>query len=168
MSNNLILTGIMGSGKSSVGQELCNLTRLNLLDTDTEIEKSTGLKISDIFNKFGETYFRELENKLISELSLKNDIIISLGGGAFCNAQNIKNLKKSGTTIYLKTSINEILKRLSPEEIEKRPLLKNIDNLKTLIEKREFYYDQADIIILTDGKNIKDIAKEILIKAAVS
>lgn len=158
----------MGSGKSSVGQELCNLTRLNLLDTDTEIEKSTGLKISDIFNKFGETYFRELENKLISELSLKNDIIISLGGGAFCNAQNIKNLKKSGTTIYLKTSINEILKRLSPEEIEKRPLLKNIDNLKTLIEKREFYYDQADIIILTDGKNIKDIAKEILIKAAVS
>jgi shikimate kinase len=158
---NIILTGIMGSGKTSVGKEISRLKNFIFFDTDEEIEKRENLKISDIFEKFGEKYFRDIENKLIRELLNHDNLVISLGGGIFCNQENIKILKKLGKTIFLKTSVENILNRLSVKEIEKRPLLKNIDNLNKLLKDRDYYYNQSDLTIITDNKSIKEIVDEI-------
>lgn len=158
---NIVLTGFMGSGKSSVGLELSKKLNLTFIDTDIEIEKDQGLLISKIFEKFGESYFRDLESNIIKKLAVKTDYIISLGGGAFCNQANIDILKSNSLTIYLKIPIEIILNRMTKEEIEKRPLFKNIENVKELLNKREYYYNQAELIIDTSDKNIVQITYDI-------
>lgn len=164
MQKNIFLTGIMGSGKTSIGKKISEISNFQFFDTDIEIEKSENKKISEIFEKHGEKYFRDLEKDQIVKLANKTQAVISLGGGAFCNSENIEIIKKAGKSVYLKTSSDQILKRLNQEEIAKRPLLKNKENFYQLLEKREHFYQQADLIILTDGKNIEEIALEVLEK----
>lgn len=159
---NIIFTGMMGSGKTTIGKELAKLTGYEFIDTDAIIEKEQNIKIVEIFSKYGEGYFRTLENELVKKISLKDNSVISLGGGAFCNQDNISILKNTGFTIYLKTSIENILNRLSEDEIKKRPLLKDLNNFNNLLEKREVYYNQAHLIISTDNKSINEIINEIL------
>ena len=164
---NIFLTGMMGSGKSSVGKEIAKKLVRDFFDTDTNIEKNENKTISQIFNIYGEKYFRDLEKTEIIKLSQRENSVISLGGGAFCNNENIQIINKNGISIYLKTSATEILNRLNKEEISKRPLLKNIENFSELMKKREFFYSKSYLIILTDGKNIEEIAHEVLNKLDV-
>lgn len=159
---NIVLTGIMGSGKTTIGKELSKLTGFDFIDTDAIIEQEQNIKISEIFEKYGEKYFRVLESELIKKMFLKENSIISLGGGTFCSQDNINILKKIGFTIYLKASIETILNRLSKNDIEKRPLLKDLNNFINLLNKREIYYNQSDLIINTDNKSIDEIVNEIL------
>ena len=86
---NIVLVGLMGAGKSSVGKLLAQKLNLSFVDTDEFIEKQENIKISDIFSKYGEQYFRDLENKVISDLATKTSLVISTGGGS---VQNINNL----------------------------------------------------------------------------
>lgn len=159
---NIVLTGFMGSGKTSVGLDLSKKLNLKFIDTDNEIEKRQGLKIKDIFDKFGEPYFRDLEKTVIKEYSLKNGFVISLGGGTFCNQENIDILKNNSFSVYLKTSIESILKRMSKEELEKRPLFKDHEYIEDLLNKREFYYIQADLTINTSDRDINRITELII------
>lgn len=154
----------MGTGKTSIAKKISEITNFDFYDTDYEIEEKEKRKISEIFEQSGEKYFRDLEKQAIIRLADKNQAVISLGGGAFCNSENIEIIKKSGKSVYLKTSPDQILIRLDDEEIAKRPLLKNKENFYQLLEKREPFYQQADLIILTDGKNIEEIALEVLEK----
>lgn len=164
MKNNIILIGMMGCGKTTVGAELSKiLTEYTYVDIDNEIEKSTQQKISDIFLKHGEPFFREIEAEKIKKICGNNKKqIISMGGGAYESEQNRNNMQKNGIVIYLKTSPKEIFNRIKSET--HRPLLRkdfSIEKIATIMSKRSKNYEKADIIIETDNKTPQNIAYEI-------
>ena len=145
---NITFCGMMGSGKSIIGSKIAKIIKFDFLDTDAFIEKETGKSINQIFDNFGEAYFRELEQKYISKILLKKNYVISLGGGVMNNVNLRKILKQKSFNIYLCVSNSDLLKRL--ENSNKRPLIKNknIKNiLEELLKKREKYYNKADLKI---------------------
>ena len=164
MKNNIALTGMMGSGKSSVSKELSKLLpEYSLIDIDNEIEKTTNKKISEIFLKFGEPHFRILETDKIQKFVYGKKQIISLGGGAFEDEFNRKIILENCTVIYLKTTPEEIYRRIKNET--HRPLLAkkfSIEKIADIIKRRAVNYEKADIIIDTDNKTPYNIANEIL------
>lgn len=164
MKNNIALTGMMGSGKSSTAQELSKLLPdYTLVDIDNEIERSTNKKISEIFLKFGEPHFRLLETNKIKKFVYEKNQVISLGGGAFEDEFNRKIIIENCLVVYLRTSPQEIYTRIKNEK--HRPLLaKNfsLERITDIIKKRSTNYEKADVIIDTDGKTPYNIANEIL------
>ncbi len=161
---NLALIGMMGCGKTTVAAELLKLLPdAVLVDVDNEIEKTSGKKISDIFLKFGEAHFRMLENQKIKKIFSDNNQIISLGGGAFENAENRKIIIENSNVVYLKTSAEEIHSRIKNEF--HRPLLaknSSVERISDIMLQRESNYQKADYVIVTDGKEPAEVAKEIL------
>lgn len=163
--NNIILIGFMGCGKTSVGIRLSYRLRRPMLDTDKLIEKDEGRTISEIFDKDGEDYFRELETKCIKKLTKTvNNQIISVGGGLPIRKENQALLKKLGTVVYLRALAETIYDRIKHDTT--RPLLQG-DNpqqkIRTLMEKRAAVYEKAaDIIIDVDGKDFDAIMDEIV------
>lgn len=161
---NLALIGMMGCGKTTVAAELLKLLPdAVLVDVDNEIEKTSGKKISDIFLKFGEAHFRMLENQKIKKIFSDNNQIISLGGGAFENAENRKIIIENSNVVYLKTSAEEIHSRIKNEF--HRPLLaknSSVERISDIMLQREANYQKADYVIVTDGKEPAEVAKEIL------
>lgn len=160
---NITLIGMMGSGKTTVGIELEKaLKTFSLVDVDSEIVKTRGLNIPVIFEKFGESYFRELETSMIKEFLNKDNLIISTGGGAFENPENRKLLMENSTVIYLKTSPDVIFERIKNET--HRPLLSkdfSVDTISAIIEKRRRNYELAHFTIDTDFKSPYNIVTEI-------
>jgi len=164
MTANIVLTGIMGCGKSTVGKLLSKqLKNYIFVDTDDVIVDLEGMTIPEIFSKKSEQYFRNLEEGVIEELSQEENLIIALGGGVFESEKNRNNLLESGDVIYLKTDIDTIYERIKSDK--NRPLL-NCENpkekLKTLMDSREQNYLKADYIIETDNKTPEDIVGEII------
>lgn len=165
MKNNIILTGMMGCGKSTIGKELAKiLTDYKYIDIDFEIEKSTQKKISEIFLKHGEPFFRMLETEKIRKFSKNNEKqIISIGGGAFENEENRNNLKSNGIVIYLKASPKTIFERIKNET--HRPLLRkdfSVEKITSIMNLREPNYKKADITVDTDNKTPQTIVEEII------
>lgn len=149
---NIVLVGMPGAGKSFIGEKLAKLlAHFTYIDTDEQIEKNTGMTISEIFEKKSEKYFREIENDLIKQLSGNKNCIISIGGGAFENDENIKLLKQNGLIFYLQTPIAELFSRIEHET--HRPLINNNANpkqkLKTTLKKREKNFLKANFTIDT-------------------
>lgn len=160
---NIILTGFMGTGKTSVGKRLAKELNLKFIDTDGLIEKEAGICINEIFAKFGEAYFRRLESKVINEVSSDENMIIATGGGAVINPTNLLVLKKNGTLICLTASIDVILSRVGSGD--ERPLISEGDKKETisnLLKVREPFYKKADFIVDTTTKSIKEVVKEVL------
>ncbi|MDR3256703.1 MAG: shikimate kinase [Endomicrobium sp.] len=160
---NLVVTGFMGTGKSKTGKILSEKLKMNFFDTDSLIEKKLGLSISDIFKKFGEFYFRQIETGIIKEVSEKDFVIISCGGGAVLNIANITVLRKKGIIINLYASAEIIYERLKSEN--NRPLLKCKDPLseiKKLLTVRKDAYKNYDISFNTDGLTASEVADKIL------
>ena len=164
MKDNFALIGMMGSGKTTVAEELDKiLSDYVLVDIDKEIEKSSGKKISELFLRYGEQHFRLLESDKIKKFAINKKQIIALGGGAFEDENNRRLLKENCTVIYLKASAQEIYDRIKTEF--HRPLLRknfSLERINEIMAKREKNYMKADIVINTDGKLPKEIAKEIL------
>jgi shikimate kinase len=161
---NIVLVGMPGAGKSYIGKKLAKLlAHFNYIDTDYEIEQQEGLKISEIFEKYSEKYFRKLETNLIKDISQNRNYIISVGGGAFENSTNRDLLKENGLIFYLKSSAKELFKRIEHET--HRPLLQG-ENLQEIIEKilikREKNYFKANFIINTYQKKAYTILNDIL------
>jgi len=141
---NIVLIGMPACGKSTVGYWLSKKAGYPLLDVDKYLEEKENRVISDIFSNEGEEYFRELETKYLKELSEKEGIIISTGGGAVKKKENIDILKQNGIVIFLNRGIADI----SKENHENRPLLQDIDNIQKLYDERiDLYRKYADIII---------------------
>ncbi len=164
MKNNIVLIGMMGCGKTTTGEELFKiLPDYTYIDIDNEIEKSTQQKISDIFLKHGEQFFRMLETEKIKKFCKNNKKqIISTGGGAFEDKENRTVLQDNGIVIYLKTSPQEIYNRIKSET--HRPLLRkdfSVEKVAGIMDKRAKNYEKANVIITTDGKTPLEIAKEI-------
>jgi shikimate kinase len=159
---NIVLTGFMGAGKTSVGKRLAKELNLKFIDTDDLIEKEAGTSIKEIFAKFGEGYFRLLESKVINEVSSHTDMVIATGGGAIVNLQNLEALKKNGTIISLTASIDAILLRIGSRD--ERPLISEGDKkevISNLLKVREPFYKKADFIIDTTTKTVGEVVKEI-------
>lgn len=163
----IALIGFMGSGKTTVGKELAKLLAMDNIDVDLVIQERMGMRISEIFEKYGEEYFRKLEADTVEEMSnYRNVIIFCSGGGIVLNEKNIENIKRNGVVVWLQASAEEIYKRISKEDT--RPLLKNcmtVESIEDKAGKRTHLYEAAaDITINTDGKTVEKICEEILEK----
>ena len=154
---NIVLTGMPGSGKSTIGK-LLKIPNFTFVDTDEEIEKQCGCSIKELIQTKGEPYFRNLESKVIKEISAKNCQIISTGGGAILREENVTNLKKNGKIFY----INANLSRLCATQ--DRPLSDTKEKLAKLYEERiQTYLSTADVIV-PDMKTPQEEAEFILTK----
>lgn len=161
---NIVLTGFMCTGKTSVAKKLSDKLNYEYLDTDELIENYTSMKITEIFEKYGEAYFRDIESKIIQEVSKSDKKVISTGGGVVLREKNVENLKKNGIIINLTASPQTIYERLKKQP-GIRPLL-NKPNPRQEIEKllsfREPYYQNCDLRINTDDLTIEQVVEKII------
>ncbi len=162
---NLVLCGMMGAGKTTIGIKIAELTGRRWYDTDGVIVDRHG-KISDIFEYYGEAYFRKIETEVVKELAKMDDLIISTGGGLVLKSENNALLKENGKIVFLRASFETLSKRLIVDGT--RPLLQsstgNIgDRLARLMKERTPVYEHvADYIVDVDNKTPEAIAKEIV------
>ena len=163
-SSNIFLIGPMGTGKSTVGKKLAKKSSQQFYDCDQEIENRTGASINLIFEIENEEGFRKRETQLLDELTSMSNIVLATGGGAVLNEENRTRLSARGFVVYLRSDINQLLKRTSRDS--KRPLLQNADSeaiLKELLEVRGPLYEAvADMVIDTAGLSINDIIAQIM------
>ena len=162
MFKNIILTGFMGVGKTSVGTQLAKDLGYTFVDTDKLIEADQNMIISAIFAKHGESYFREIEAKIIRDVAARENQVVSTGGGAVIWDMNREAFKKAGFVVCLAARPEVIFDRIKQET--HRPLLQTPDPLakiKELLDSRAKFYAQADVTIDTSEKSIETIIKEI-------
>jgi shikimate kinase len=167
------LTGFMGSGKSTVGPILANTLGYDFLDIDKTIEATADKTIMEIFADNGEGYFRELEKKVVRQISQTHGCVVSLGGGTVTKKENLGVIKSTGILVYLKADPREILHRLKFKS--DRPLLKGnqgkvltdeelFQRISSLIHDREVFYNEADVVVNTAGAKISQTVDEIVKK----
>lgn len=166
----IFLLGYMGSGKSYIGKQLAERIDQKFIDFDEEIEKREKSTISEIFQRKGEIYFRKLEREILKEMiGLKEEAVISLGGGTPCYGDNMELIKTADglVSFYLKLNIQELTERLEKEK-EHRPMISHLEDKAKLEEfirkhlfERGFYYNQSDHIINCDSKTSEEIIEEI-------
>jgi shikimate kinase len=160
---NIVLAGFMGTGKTAVSKELSRLAGFATVDVDAEIEKSAGMAIKEIFKQFGEPRFRDMETEAIKKVSEKTSTVISTGGGAVLRQENMDALRRGGIVVCLTATPETILERTNNSD--ERPLLQVEDpvgKIKELLDFRKPYYEQADVMIDTEGKTPLQVAEEIL------
>jgi shikimate kinase len=160
---NIVLTGFMGTGKSSVGKMLAKQMGYDYCDLDDVIVEQAGMTINEIFARYGETHFRDLEAKAVNQVSTAENLVIATGGGAVIREDNRKRLRSTGIIVNLEASLEEITARLSGNT--DRPLLKDEKSrqkVSAMLKEREPYYAEADIRIDTTGKKVEDVVREIM------
>ena len=162
-NKNLVLIGMMGSGKSTIGYLLAKKLKFLFIDIDKNIEKNEETTISNIFKEKGEKYFRDIEEKItLDVLKKKSNCVISLGGGAFIN-KNIQELVlKKNISFWLKWKNSTIIKRL--KNVNKRPLLKKMNHkqIENLNTERSKLYSKANYTLNCDNLNKNEIIKKII------
>ena len=167
-SNNIVLVGLMGSGKTTVGRRLAHELNQDFFDTDHEIIDKTGVNIDYIFDIEGEEGFRERESKILENLCQMSNIILATGGGIVILPRNREILKNSGLVVYLCSSVDQLLNRTAKSKT--RPLLVNSsDRRKTIIdllEARDAYYREvASYVVDTTGKKLHEVVNIIIREA---
>ena len=144
----IVLVGIMGAGKTTVGKILADRIGIQFVDADQEIERAAGCTITDIFEKYGEAEFRKGEERVISRILSGQPCVLATGGGAFMSQATRLLIKKTATSVWLRVSFEVLAKRL--EKRSGRPLLQTVDpqqTLRALINKRYPIYNDADLIV---------------------
>jgi shikimate kinase len=147
-ARSIVLVGMMGAGKSTIGRRLSARLRLPFLDADTEIEAAAGMSIPDIFEAHGEPHFRDGEARVIARLLDSGPAVLATGGGAFMREETRNRIGDKAVSIWLKADADIIMKRVKRRA--DRPLLQTADPLATvgrLIEEREPVYRHADLTI---------------------
>jgi len=160
---NLVLVGMMGVGKTTLGKIVSKMTDLKFIDTDANIEKNCLMKISEIFKRKGEKFFRLQEKKEVLKLLKESNSVIALGGGAFIDKTVRDNILKNAISIWLDTNLKDLNKRTKWNN--KRPLLNKENNQKEinkLYENRKGIYKLANYRINCDNLSKKNIAKKII------
>ncbi|HZG20420.1 MAG TPA: bifunctional shikimate kinase/3-dehydroquinate synthase AroKB [Herbaspirillum sp.] len=164
MTGSIFLVGLMGAGKTTIGRALAKKLNKRFVDSDHEIEARTGTTIPVIFEIEGEESFRRREAEVIRELAAQPDIVLATGGGAVLRPENRENLKKGGTVVYLRASINQILQRTGRDK--NRPLLQTADprrKLEELSRQRDpLYREVADFVIETNRPNVQFLVQTII------
>lgn len=164
MKSNIVLIGFAGAGKTSVGKRLARILNRQFFDTDQMIERVAGLPVPAIIEKFGEKHFRAKEKEVIKDLSEKEKVVVSTGGGAVVDRENFEMLKKKGLIICLSAKPEVIYYRVKEEG--NRPLLQKKGevywNILRLMREREEIYRQADFVLDTSDLNYEQIIDRIL------
>ena len=163
---NIFLIGFMGCGKSTIAKALQDKLGMDIMEMDTEIVKRQGMSIAEIFEKHGETYFRDVESNLLKELKSEDHVIVSCGGGVVIRSENSDYMKKSGKVVLLTATPETVYERV--KDSKDRPILNqdmSVAHIANLMEKRRLMYQNAaEVTIQTDGKTAEAIADEIIEK----
>jgi len=160
---NLYPVGFMGSGKDKVGNLVAERMRRRIVNTDALIVDSEAMSINDIFDKYGEPYFRDSETEVLREISRERDLVVSVGGGAFCqeNPRNRDILLATGVVVWLDVSLDIIRERLKNKT--DRPLARNPVEMAKLFEKRRQFYELADFRLeVSVERPPEEVAEELL------
>ena len=160
---NIVLIGFMGSGKSTVGQELASRLDLDFVDSDQLLVEKAGQQIPEIFAEYGEAHFRRLEKEVVAELAEEEGLVIATGGGVVLASDNVERLRKQGSLVLLQAEPEVILDRVKDSD---RPLLDVADPLaeiKKLLSARESYYQAAaDYVIDTSQLEVEEVVEKIV------
>jgi len=166
MQTRIFLIGFMGSGKTTVGSQLARKLAYEFVDMDQMIEETAGMSVSDIFTELGEEVFRSWEHKILLELYQKERVVIATGGGAPCHGTMMSSMNANGITVYIKLSPSVLKDRLTRARVE-RPLIRGksepelLQYIKTTLEARETFYNQANYIVDGDKLDPENLAKHL-------
>ncbi|EGD52264.1 Shikimate kinase [Thermoanaerobacter ethanolicus JW 200] len=160
---NIVLTGFMATGKTTVGKKVATTMSFGFIDTDKMIEKMANMTVSDIFEKYGEDYFRRLEKAAVIKAARLKNFVIATGGGVVLNPSNIVQLRKNGVVICFTARPEIILRNIGKNK--DRPLLM-VDNpeekIRQLLREREPFYRFADYTIDVSDMTIDEVAEEVI------
>lgn len=163
---NIFLIGFMGCGKSTVAAKLNQMYGMHVVEMDQEISERQKMSIPEIFENYGEEYFRNLESNLLQEIQTGTNQVVSCGGGVVLRTKNVAEMRKNGRVVLLTAKPENVLKRVRGNE--DRPILKGRKTVKDIAElmeaRREKYEEAADIVVATDDKSISTICEEIMQK----
>ncbi len=165
-NNPIVLVGLMGAGKTSVGRRLAEKLDIPFVDADHEIESAAGKSIAEIFADHGEDYFREGERRVIARLLENGKQVLATGGGAYMNEETRKRINAHGISIWLKADLELLMKRVSKRN--DRPLLRENPEavMRNLMEKRYPTYGEANITVesrdVQHGQMVNDVIKAIV------
>ena len=164
---NIVLIGMRGSGKSTVAKLLAKKLAKHFYDMDSLLVKKVGMALPEFVNKYDWELFRDKESEIADEISSMADAVIATGGGVILRQKNVDALKKNGTFVFLKTSVEQMLKRIG--NAKNRPSLTSKKSLKEEIEqvwkeRKSLYEQAADVTIDTDNKTLDEIIEEIIKK----
>lgn len=167
MIKKIFLIGMPGSGKTTLGKNLATRLGVKFVDLDREIEITSGKSINRIFEEDGEGHFRKLESRALKDIIEKaSSFVVATGGGAACFFDNMEQMKRAGTIVYLDVPAEELFKRLKTQSAH-RPLLKDrtesdlFDELREKLEGRRRYYEGADIVVKGDNISAEDLVSAI-------
>ena len=159
----VVLVGLMGAGKSSIGRRLAGRLGMAFVDADVEIEKAAGMTIEEIFSRHGETHFRDGERRVIARLLDGPPLVLATGGGAFMNPETRQRIKQGGVSIWLKADLDVLLKRCLRRT--NRPLLQQGEPrevLARLMTEREPVYAEADYVVASGDGPHEAVLEEIV------
>jgi shikimate kinase len=154
----IVLVGFMGSGKSTVGAGLARLLGWRMLDMDTKIEQESGLRVSEIFRRCGEPFFRERERQLALALEGRDGLVVAAGGGAFATPATREALRAGAATVWLRCGLETILGRIVIDG--SRPLASSRETIRRLLAERELSYRLADLPV-DASRSPEAVAREI-------
>src|SRR5262245_50496662 len=161
----IVLVGMMGAGKSSIGKRLAARLGIPFVDADAAIEEAAGMSIADIFEAHGESSFRSGEARVIARLLENGPQVLATGGGAFVNAETRTRIQEKGISVWLKADMDVLLRRVLRRRND-RPLIRNDDptvTLTNLLAAREPYYSQANLTVVS-----RDVPHEIIVEEIVT
>lgn len=159
----VVLVGLMGAGKSTIGKKVAMMLDLPFKDADTEIEAVSRMSVPELFESYGEEEFRDLERRVISRLLEAGPMILATGGGAYMNANTRESIKKAGISFWLNAELDVLMERVSRRQ--HRPLLKDPDPrgvMQRLMEQRYPIYAEADLNIMSRDDKKDVIATELI------
>ena len=162
---NIVLIGMMGSGKSTVGRLAAKKLQWEFYDSDRRIEEEEKMTISDIFEKKGEPAFRKIEERVVGNLIRENECVIAVGGGAPLSEENWRAFGINSTVLWLKVKPEILYKRLEHGGLKIRPLLKDslsVERLSQILKDREPFYSRASLAIDTSGLEPEEAAEKVL------
>ena len=166
MKKNMFLIGFMGAGKSTIAKLLSEKLDMPLIEMDERIVEEQGMPITEIFEKYGEPHFRDIETRLVETIGKGNGAIVSCGGGVVVRPENVRMMKESGKIVFLTATPETIFERVRYGK--DRPILNgnmNVEYIKGLMEKRRDAYESAaDFFVATDDKTQETICEEIIIE----
>ena len=162
---NIVLIGMRGSGKTTVGKILARKLGRELVEMDELISRKAGLSISEIVEGYGWAKFRDIEEEITSEVAKMDNIINASGGGVVTREKNIQKLKRSGVLVWLKASVDTLVRRIG-EDTERPPLVggrtRREDIEMTLAERKPLYQKAADLVVDTENQTPEEVAEIVM------
>lgn len=161
----VVLVGMMGAGKSSIGRRLAHRLGLHFVDADAEIEAAAGMTIAEIFTSYGEPYFRSGEQRVITRLLESGPQVLATGGGAYMNAETRGGIRTKGLSVWLKAEFDVLMKRVKRRATADRPMLQGdpAQRIRHLMTERYPVYAEADVTVMS-----RDVSHEVIVAEIVA